>query len=151
MIHGVTVKELKLIPDERGYLMEILRSDDALFQRFGQAYVTSAYPGVVKAWHYHKKQTDHFCVLSGMAKIVLYDPREDSPTRGEINEFFSGEQARKLIVIPPLVYHGFKCIGEHSCVLLNIPTELYDYSAPDEYRADPHSGAVSYDWSRKDG
>jgi dTDP-4-dehydrorhamnose 3,5-epimerase len=107
MIQGAAVKDLKLIADERGFLMEILRSDDPLYQRFGQAYVTSAYPGVVKAWHYHTQQTAHFCVLSGMAKVVLYDAREGSPTHGEINEFCIGEQARKLVVIPPLVYHGF--------------------------------------------
>lgn len=151
MIHGVTVKELKLIPDERGFLMEVLRRDDPLFKQFGQAYVTAAYPGVVKAWHYHRVQTDHFCVLSGMAKVVLYDAREDSPTHGEINEFCVGEQLRRLIVIPPFVYHGYKNIGEGLCLLLNLPTETYNYAAPDELRADPHSGIVPYDWNRKDG
>ena len=151
MIHGVTVKDLKLIADERGFLMEILRSDDPLFQRFGQAYVTSAYPGVVKAWHYHTRQTDYFCVLAGMAKVVLYDARQDSPTHGEISEFYLGEQARRLLVIPPLVYHGFKNIGEGLCLLLNLPTETYDYAQPDEYRAVPHGGPVPYDWSRQDG
>jgi dTDP-4-dehydrorhamnose 3,5-epimerase len=151
MIHGVKVKELKLFPDERGYLMEILRRDDPLFQQFGQAYVTAAYPGVVKAWHYHRLQTDYFCVLCGMAKVVLYDAREESPTQGEINEFFLGEQQRRLVVIPPLVYHGYKNIGEGLCLLLNLPTETYNYAEPDELRAGPHSGSVPYDWNRKDG
>src|SRR5210317_2053764 len=96
MIDGVVVRQLKLIPDERGFLMEILRRDDPVFEEFGQCYVTAAYPGVVKAWHYHKKQTDHFCVLSGMAKVVLHDDREGSSTRGETNEFFCGEQNRVL-------------------------------------------------------
>ena len=151
MIYGVHVKDLKLIPDERGFLMEILRQDDPFFQQFGQCYLTAAYPGVVKAWHYHEKQTDHFCVLSGMAKVVLYDPRPKSPTHGEINEFFLGEQRRQLIVIPPLVHHGYKNIGTETCLLLNCPTELYNYEQPDEKRVDPHSGEVPYDWSRKDG
>jgi dTDP-4-dehydrorhamnose 3,5-epimerase len=151
MIYGVAVKELKLIPDERGFLMEVLRRDDPLFKQFGQAYVTAAYPGVVKAWHYHRLQTDHFCVLSGMAKVVLYDARKESPTHGEINEFCIGEQLRRLIVIPPFVYHGYKNIGDGLCLLLNLPTETYNYAEPDELRADPHDGSVPYDWNRKDG
>jgi dTDP-4-dehydrorhamnose 3,5-epimerase len=151
VIDGVTFKELKLIPDERGFLMEILRSDDALFQRFGQAYITAAYPGVVKAWHYHRKQTDHFCVIAGMAKAVLYDAREGSPTQGEVNEFVFGEQRRGLLVIPPGVYHGYKNIGTELVLLLNIPTEVYNYSEPDEFRAPAHGSAVPYDWSRRDG
>jgi dTDP-4-dehydrorhamnose 3,5-epimerase len=151
MIHGAAYKDLKLIPDERGFLMEILRSDDPLFQRFGQAYVTAAYPGVVKAWHYHEKQTDHFCVIAGMAKVVLYDPREDSPTKGEINEFFLGEHKRGLVVIPPGVYHGYKNIGTKLVLLLNIPTETYNYAEPDEFRMSPHGGDIPYDWNRQDG
>ena len=151
MISGVNVKELKLIPDERGFLMEILRSDDELFQQFGQAYITAAYPGVVKAWHYHTRQTDHFCVVSGMAKVALFDARKGSPTYGEVNEFFMGDRQRLLVSIPPGVYHGYKNIGTTDCLLLNIPTELYNYDEPDEYRADPHDGSIPYDWNRKDG
>lgn len=151
MIEGVNVKKLNLIPDERGYLMEILRSDDGFYQEFGQAYITAAYPGVVKAWHYHKKQTDHFCVVSGMAKVVLHDARGGSPTYGETSEFFMGEQNRMLVTIPPGVYHGYKNIGESTCLLLNIPTELYNYDEPDEFRADPHNGTIPYDWGRNDG
>ena len=88
MIDGVEVKELRVIPDERGSLMEILRKDDEIFQQFGQVYMTTTYPNVVKAWHYHKIQTDNVTVVKGMLKLVLYDPREGSPTKGEINEFF---------------------------------------------------------------
>ena len=81
MIQGAQVKQLKVIPDERGRLMEMLRSDDAFFKKFGQLYLTTAYPGVVKAWHYHKKQWDHFICVHGMMKVVLFDSREESPTR----------------------------------------------------------------------
>ena len=111
MIQGVLTKSLKLIPDERGHLMEILRNDDAIFEKFGQVYKTTAYPGVVKGWHYHKVQSDNMVVVKGMMKIVLYDSREDSPTKGEVNEFFVGEQNNILVHIPPYVYHGFKCIS----------------------------------------
>ncbi len=150
-IDGAKFHPLKMIPDERGNLMEILRSDAAHFQKFGQAYITTAYPGVTKAWHYHKIQTDHFCVLSGMMKIVLYDNRHDSPTKGQINEFFMGERKFGLLVIPPGVYHGFKCISTSEAMVLNLPTETYNYDQPDEYRLDPHTSEIPYDWSRKDG
>jgi len=152
MIDGVKVKKLRVIPDERGWLMECLRSDDDFFIKFGQVYVTAAYFGVVKAWHYHKKQTDNVVVISGMAKVVLYDAREDSPTKGEVNEFFMGERNPLLVQIPAGVYHGFKGISpEKEALVLNVPTELYNYDDPDEYRVDPHDNDIPYSWARKDG
>ena len=152
MIEGVRIKTLKVIPDERGRLMELLRSDDQeFFIQFGQVYMTTAYPGVVKAWHYHKRQTDNFAVVHGMMKVVLYDNRPDSPTHGEVNEFFMGIHNPVLLQIPPLVLHGFKCIGETEGIVVNIPTTLYNYKAPDEHRIDPHSKEIPYDWAIKEG
>ena len=151
MIDGVIVKQLKVIPDERGRLMEILRADDEMFLKFGQVYMTTGYPGVVKAWHYHKLQHDHFCVVKGMMKVVLYDSRDGSRTKGEVNEFFLGEHKPALLRIPPLVYHGFKAIGTEEALVVNIPTETYDYRQPDEYRVDPHKNDIPYAWERKDG
>ena len=151
MIDGVIVKKLRVIPDERGYLMELLRADDPFFKKFGQVYLTVAYPGVVKGWHYHKVQTDHFVIVSGMVKVVLYDQRKDSKTHGEVNEFFMGVHNPILLVIPPLVVHGMKAIGTEPGMLVNCPSEVYRYDDPDEHRIDPHSGGIPYDWSRKDG
>jgi dTDP-4-dehydrorhamnose 3,5-epimerase len=151
MIDGVMVKQLKVIPDERGRLMEILREDDEIYMRFGQVYLTTGYPGVVKAWHYHKVQYDHFCVVKGMMKVVLFDSREGSKTRGEINEFFLGEHRTALLRIPPLVYHGFKTISTDEALVINIPTQTYKYDAPDEFRHPPYGGDIPYDWARKDG
>ncbi len=131
--------------------MEIIRSDDPLFQKFGQLYMTTTYPGVVKAWHYHEKQTDNIAVVRGMVKLALYDPREDSPTLGEVDELFVGEYNPILVQIPQGVYHGWKCIGEDEAIIINTPTEVYDYEQPDEYRVDPHENTIPYDWSRKDG
>jgi len=150
MIDGVKVKKLKAIPDERGRVMEILRADDEVFRKFGQAYVTTAYPGAVKAWHSHKVQTDYLACVSGMMKLVLYDGRKDSPTRGEINEFFVGVHSPQLVVIPPGVMHGFKTISETEAMIVNFPTEPYDPAAPDEYRLEAHSKDIPYDWARKD-
>jgi len=151
MIDGVRTKVLKVIPDERGRLMEMLRSDDPLFIKFGQIYLTTAYPGVVKGGHYHKKQIDNFIVVRGMMKIVLYDQREGSRTYGEINEFFLGDHQPLLLQIPAGVCHGFKCVGEHEAMVVNCPTETYKYDDPDEYRLDPHHNDIPYDWSKKDG
>lgn len=151
MINGVKTKKLKVIPDERGRLMEMLRSDDDLFIRFGQAYITTAYPLAVKAWHYHKKQIDNFVVVKGMMKVVLYDSRKDSPTHGEVNEFFMGEHNPILLQIPANVYHGFKCISEGEAIVINLPTEAYNYGSPDEYRIPPDTKEIPYDWKRKDG
>ncbi len=151
MIEGVRVKKLKVIPDERGRLMEMLRADDEMFIKFGQLYMTTAYPGAVKAWHYHKKQVDNFVVVKGMMKIVLYDGREHSSTFREVNEFFMGEHNPALLQIPSYVYHGFKCISELEAIVINCPTEVYSHKDPDEYRVDPHWGEIPYDWSRKDG
>jgi dTDP-4-dehydrorhamnose 3,5-epimerase len=151
LIHGVTVKNLRLISDERGNLMEILRSDDKEFSKFGQVYVTTAYPGVVKAWHCHKLQDDNMTALKGMVKIVLYDGREDSPTKGITNEFFIGDHNHILLHIPRFVWHGFKCISDNEAMIVNVVTECYNYDKPDEYRKSPHGSDIPYDWSRKDG
>jgi dTDP-4-dehydrorhamnose 3,5-epimerase len=150
-IHDVKTKSLRLIPDERGWLMEILRVDDRdLFTKFGQVYVSATYPGVVKAWHYHRRQVDNFACISGMVKLVLIDTRDDSPTRGAVNEFFLGSQNPTLVQVPNLVYHGWKCISTDMSLVVNVPNEPYDYKEPDEYRLEPH-GALPYDWTRKDG
>jgi len=151
LIQGVNVKPLKVIADERGYLMEMMRADDPFFQRFGQSYVSVAYPGVVKGWHFHKVQTDHFVIVKGMMKVVLYDQREGSPTKGLINEFFMGEKNPILVTIPPGVVHGMKGIGTEPAMLVNVPTEMYKYDQPDEFRMDPHTKDIPYDWDRKDG
>jgi dTDP-4-dehydrorhamnose 3,5-epimerase len=109
------------------------------------------YPGVVKAWHYHKKQTDHFVCVGGMAKVVLHDDREGSKTRGETNEFVIGWQRQRLIIIPKLVYHGFTAVGTEPAMIVNVPTELYNYDDPDEHRRPFDDPAIGYDWSVKNG
>lgn len=150
-IHDVKTKALRLIPDERGFLMEILRADDGeLFTKFGQVYLSATYPGVVKAWHYHQKQVDNFVCVAGMVKLVLIDTRPESPTNGAVNEFFLGTQNPTLVQVPNLVYHGWKCISPEMSLVVNVPNEPYHYKEPDEYRMEPH-GTLPYDWTRKDG
>ncbi|MFQ6088253.1 MAG: dTDP-4-dehydrorhamnose 3,5-epimerase family protein [Candidatus Methanofastidiosia archaeon] len=151
MIHGVELKNLKLIPDERGFLVELLRSDWEIFEKFSQVYLTTAYPNVVKAWHYHKFQTDFFVCVRGIAKVVLYDSRENSESFREINEFHLGERNPLLLKIPPLVIHGFKAIGTKEAYILNFPTELYNHQNPDEYRLPPDTKEIPYEWNLMKG
>ena len=151
MIKGVKTKNLKVIPDERGRLMEILRQDDSLFLEFGQVYMTTTYPGVVKAWHKHEKQTDNVACIQGMIKLVLYDFREKSSTYKEVNQFLIGIHNPMLVQIPAGVYHGWMCVSQEEAIIVNIPTEAYDYEHPDEQRLDPHDNDIPYDWRRKDG
>lgn len=151
LIKGVRVKRLKGIPDERGRLFEMLRCDEPVFQKFGQVYCTSVQFGVVKGWHYHKKQVDNFVCVSGMIKLVLYDARPRSATRGRLNEFFIGTHNLLLVQIPTGVCHGFKGISQPESLVINISSEPYHHAAPDEFRIDPHHNDIPYDWTRHDG
>lgn len=151
MISGVKVRKLRLVPDDRGWLMELLRTDWEEFEQFGQAYVTTCYPGVVKAWHYHKGQTDHFTCVHGVAKLALYDAREDSPTRGKVNEFYMGPINPILVKIPRNVYHGFTAAGPELAMIANFPTALYNYEDPDEYRAPYDDPSIPYSWETNMG
>jgi dTDP-4-dehydrorhamnose 3,5-epimerase len=151
MIAGVKTKTLVTHTDERGWLFEILRCDDDFFLRFGQAYISAIYPDVVKAWHCHAEQTDSFTVVSGMAKLALADLRENSPTKGEINEFIIGDENRMLVQIPPGVYHGLKCISPQPALALNCPDQPYDKNNPDEIRLPFDSDKIQYNWEIKHG
>jgi len=151
MIDGVGVRRAKVLPDERGRLGEIMRADDPWFEKFGQVYFTTTWPGVVKAWHYHSRQTDHFYVIKGTVKVALYDQRDNSPTKGTVNEVYLGEHCPGLLRIPPGVLHGWMCVGRREAYIVNIVSEMYDYSNPDEFRTDPHDNDIPYDWARKDG
>lgn len=147
MIEGVKIKKLQAHADERGCLTEILRADEEIFERFGQLYVSLNYPGVIRAWHYHKKQDDLWAVVKGMVKAVLYDARKDSPTHGEVQEVFLGEQNPVLLQIPVEVIHGYKTVGVEPSLLLNVPTDPYNAAEPDEYRLPYDTEEIPYDWA----
>lgn len=151
MIAGVKIKKLTVTPDERGRLMEILRRDDELFQKFGQIYITTTYPDVVKAWHLHSRQADNIACIQGMIKLAMFDSREDSPTQGEVAQLYLGIHNPILVQIPPDIFHGWMCISREEAIIVNCPTEAYDPAQPDEVRLDPHINSIPYDWKRKDG
>jgi dTDP-4-dehydrorhamnose 3,5-epimerase len=151
LIDGVQARPARVMPDERGRLGEIFRADDPWFEKFGQVYFTTTYPGVIKAWHYHKKQTDHFYVINGTVKIALYDQRKNSPTYGTVNQLYLSEYCPGLVRIPPGVQHGWMAVGQKEAYIVNIASETYNYDEPDEYRTHPHENDIPYDWTRQDG
>ena len=126
--------------------MEILRSDDEIFKKFGQVYMTTALPGVVKAWHYHKKQDDNFTCVQGKMRLALYDARPESPTYKEVNDFVISLESPMLVHIPKNIYHGFKCVSDTEALVINTVTLPYNYKNPDEYRLDPYDNDIPYDW-----
>lgn len=152
MIRGAGLKKLLVHKDERGKLFEILRSDEAFFRKFGQSYITVCYPKWVKGWHYHKKQFDNFCVVRGKARIVLYDNRPRSKTRGKVEVYDLSEKEPCVLRIPPFVIHGFECLSKKECWILNHPTEVYHPKKPDEFRILLSDKQVPYrPWHQRKG
>lgn len=149
MIDGIVVTPLRQIPDERGKIMHMLRSDDPQFERFGEIYFSMVYPGAIKAWHLHTKMTLNYAVVAGMVKLVLYDPRPSSPTKGEVQEIFLGEQNYARVKIPPGIYNGFKGVGAAPAIVANCATIPHD---PAEIqRLDPFSKDIPYSWDLRHG
>ena len=145
MIEGVLVHPLRQIPDERGKVMHMLRRDDPHFEQFGEVYFSVVYPGVIKGWHLHKAMTLNYAVVAGTIKLVLYDDREGSPTRGELMELFVGESNYALVKIPPGIWNGFKGIGVGPAIVANCATLAHD---PEEIvRRDPFDQRIPYDWA----
>ncbi len=143
-INGVEVKKLLVIPDERGAIYHMLRNDDPLFEKFGEIYFSKAYPGIIKGWHIHKAMTLMYSALSGMAKLVLYDARENSSTKGNLMELCIGEENRLLVKVPPGVWNGFKCISPTPVLIANCATHPHDKNEID--RLDPFSPTIPYSW-----
>ena len=149
MLEGVKIVPLRQIVDERGKIMHMLKATDPHFIAFGEIYFSCAWPGTVKAWHIHQRMTVNNAVISGRAKLVLYDLRDDSPTRGELQEIFLGEDNYVLAQIPPGIANGYKAYGDKMVILANAGTEPHD---PTEMlRMAPDTDEIPYDWARRDG
>lgn len=147
MIHDVIIKPLLRIPDERGCIMRMLRADDPEFEQFGEVYFSFAYPGVIKGWHYHKVATQNYAVIAGMIKLVLYDDRPGSSTRGELQEIFLGEQYYCLVRIPPCIWNGYKTISSQPTIVANCSTIPHD--TDEMVRLDPLDPTIPYNWDLK--
>ncbi len=147
MIDGVILTPLKQIFDERGKVMHMIREDSPVFSRFGEVYFSSTHPGVIKAWHLHKKMTLNYAVIFGEIKFVLFDDREDSPTKGQIQEFFISPENYMLVTVPPLIWNGFKCVGTKTAIVANCSTLPH---SPDEIiRRSAFDSYIPYNWEIK--
>lgn len=149
MIAGVTVKKIIRHPDDRGFFAEILRDDDNLLMRFGQASMSKTYPGVIKAFHYHELQDDLWFFPVGNAQVVLYDLRPDSPTYKETNTFYSGEDNPLLILIPVKVAHGYRVLGNQPAVIVYFTTLSYNAKNPDEKRIPWDDPDIGFRWETR--
>jgi dTDP-4-dehydrorhamnose 3,5-epimerase len=144
-IDGVKTIQLRRIPDERGTIYHMLRSDDPHFVQFGEIYFTSVYEGVVKGWHKHREMTLNYACIFGRIKLALYDDRRDSPTRGALNELFLGPDNHLLAVIPPGIWTGFKGMTSPFALVANCCTHPHDPSRT--MRLDPFDNDIPYDWA----
>ena len=148
-IDGVKITPLRRIPDERGAVFHMLREDSPVFERFGEIYFSTIYPGVVKGWHIHKRMTLNYAVPVGMIKLVCYDDREDSPTKGAVQEIHVGELNYALVTIPPVRLERVQGRGSGTALVANCATIAHE---PDEIdRLDPFENDIPYDWSLKHG
>ena len=144
MIAGVRITPLKQILDERGKVMKMLRNDSPNFSGFGEIYFSCVYPGVVKAWHIHKQMTLNYAVPQGRIKLVLYDDREESPTKGELQEIYMGSDNYCLVTIAPLIWNGFKGIGTEMAIVANCSSIPHDPAEIE--RLSPINDSIPYDW-----
>lgn len=148
-IEGVIVKPLRKIPDERGAIFHMLRNDDPEFEKFGEIYFSMIYPGIVKGWHIHEKMVLNYAVVMGTIKLVLYDNREDSPTKGNFMEIIMGDQNYVLVKVPPKIWNGFKGVGHKPAIVANCASIPHD--SLEIKRIPPDSKEILYDWSTKNG
>lgn len=149
LIDGVKIVPLRQIVDERGKIMHMLKATDEHFIAFGEIYFSCSWPGAVKAWHIHTSMTINNAVISGRAKLVMYDLREESPTRGVLQEVYLGEDNYVLVQMPPGIANGYKAYGDGLCILANAATEPHD---PDEMlRMPPDTDEIPYDWALRHG
>lgn len=149
MIDGVEIFPLRRIQDERGIVMHMLRSDAPHFQEFGEIYFSIIFPGIIKGWHVHSRMTINYAVVDGNIKLVLYDDRAGSATRGELQEIVFGQVNYQLVRVPPGVFNGFTAVGGQRAIVANAASIPHD---PTEItRLDPFTPTIPYDWTVKHG
>jgi dTDP-4-dehydrorhamnose 3,5-epimerase len=149
VIDGVRIMPLRQIVDERGKVMHMLRADAPHFRGFGEIYFSAVHPGAIKAWHLHKKMVLNYAVPVGTIKLVLYDERAGSKTRGEVQEIFLGPDNYNLVTIPELVWNGFKGVGPGTALVANCATLPHDPAEIE--RREPRDDRIPYDWDIKHG
>ena len=149
MIEGVKIKQIKKNFDDRGFFSEIIKLGEETFKEIKQTSYTETYPGVIKAFHYHKKQFDIWFPIMGNMQIVLYDLRDDSSTKGETQVIYGGEDNSIVVLIPPGVAHGYRVLGNQKVSLFYHTSEAYDPENPDEERIPFDDPMIGFNWKTK--
>ncbi len=148
LIAGIQIKSFPVWPDDRGYFLEIARLQQGLVADFPAAstQISAAfnYPGIIKAFHFHKFQTDYWVPAAGLLQVALVDLRLGSKSYGVKNTLYVGALRPWQILIPPGVAHGYKVIGEQPSTLVYITNRTYDPS--DEGRIPYNDTSIAYDW-----
>jgi len=147
LIEGVAIREVLNVPKSNGYLTEIFRRDwPEAHGEVDQIFQVVLEPGAISAWHAHSETIDRLFVCHGLMRIVLYDARPDSPTRGAINELRFGTIRPALIHVPPRVWHGVQNVSQGPAILINAVDRAYDYEDPDHWRAPVDSPAIPFNF-----
>jgi dTDP-4-dehydrorhamnose 3,5-epimerase len=149
MINGVEIKKLEKHCDDRGYFLEVLKHGETTFCDVKQTSYAETYPGVVKAFHWHKEQTDVWFPVKGELQVVLYDLREDSPTQRETQVVYAGESNPVMIYIPPGVAHGYRVLGDKNAGVFYHMSKAYDSKNPDEHRIPFDDPQIDFDWNTR--
>jgi dTDP-4-dehydrorhamnose 3,5-epimerase len=147
LIDGVVVKEVRHVPRDHGVITELYRPQwDPTGMPVVHAYQSRLYPGAIGAWSCHARTVDRLFVNQGNLKVVLYDGRTDSRTAGMVNELYIGDARPALVIVPIGVWHGLQNLGDGDALILNFPSEAYNYIDPDHYRLPFDTTEIPYTW-----
>ena len=144
MIEGIKISNLKIISDDRGKVMHMLRNDSPVFQSFGEIYFSTIYKNKIKAWHLHRESFLNYACVSGKVKLVLFDDRKDSNTKNQYQEIVLSPENYSLVTIPPNVWNGFKGENENMSIIANCLT--LPHNEKEMVRKDPKDKYFSYNW-----
>ena len=144
MIEGVRIETRKVIPHEKGDVMHMLRADEGLLKQFGEIYFSFVHPGFIKGWKKHEKQTQYFAVPVGNIKLVLYDTRVSSKTKGQFQEMELGRSNYRLVRIPPQIWYGFQALGNESALIVNCTDIPHDPA--ESINLDITDQSIPYNW-----
>ena len=144
MIHDVKITPLKIISDNRGKVMHMLRTDSQVFEKFGEIYFSTIYHQSIKGWHLHKESTLNYVCIKGKVKLVLFDNRKESSTKGVYQELILSPEDYFLVTIPPNIWNGFKGLDKNESIIancLNLP-----HNEKKMVRKDPNDKYFKYNW-----
>ena len=144
MIDGVIISQKKQIVDDRGKIMHMLRNDDEIFRAFGEIYFSCIYENKIKAWHLHKKMTLNYSVIYGKIRLVLFDDRDESRSKGLVQEIILSPDHHCVVTVPPLIWNGFVSLSSGTSILANCSDMPHDIN--EIIRKDFNDKSIPYKW-----